>query len=259
MERTVCGVLLPVATAAWFAYFTRKGWKGPASTGLLALVLGALAVPQAVVAFELLDGFGFPVTWDGLAFGAYDEALPMALTIGVVEETAKLLPITLIVMLRSGPTPPVHVLLWAALSGVGFAAAESALLFENGELGWRDALARAAAAPVTHALFAAPWGLGLGAYIVRRTYGPVVWGGAVSVLAHALYDLVLARREIPNFLSVSIVLALWIWLILRTEQPSRPARGMSLPRPVGSLRPGVLLRKHHLRDGVIARSPRLEW
>lgn len=171
----------------------------------------------------------------------------MSLVIGFVEELSKAAPVVLLVLLRSGPLRPQHALLFAALAGVGFSAAESALLLDGAQLSWREGLARAVAAPVTHALFAAPWGLGLGALIVRRSYGPAVLGGAVSVWAHALYDLVLARREVPDPVSAALVLLLWAWVILRTAPRFRPVpRRRPLPLPAYRLRPGELLRAHHV-------------
>ncbi len=127
-----------------------------------------------------------------------------------------------IVLIHRKALRPRDGLLLAAFAGVGFAAAELAVLFWEGEVTAAEALARAAASPVSHALFAAPSGLGLAAWVVRARHLPFALGLTTSVGSHALYDLALARSALPNTLAAATVLALRIWLLVRTER--RPAR-----------------------------------
>lgn len=255
MKTLLVAALLPVATAAWFAYFTRKGWAGARSrSALLALVFGFLAAPLAMLGFGLTDSFGLVANWDTLAYGRAAESLQLAVLIGLVEESAKFLPVLVLVAFRSGPLRPLRVALWSALVGVGFAGAENASLLWNGELSLQDGVARMLASPATHALFAAPWGLGLGAFMVRRTYGSVVLGGAVSVMTHALYDLVLARREIPHAAALAVVIALWAWFIVRSAPKFQPVKAKAarlraqVPQPMPrSMRAGALLSARDLK------------
>jgi hypothetical protein len=51
---------------------------------------------------------------------------------------------------------------------------------------------------------------------------PLIAGLAVSIGSHALYDLLLARPNLPLFYAASVVLVLWLWLI-RVMPTSAPA------------------------------------
>jgi RsiW-degrading membrane proteinase PrsW (M82 family) len=86
-----------------------------------------------------------------------------------------------------------------------------------------DGVARALAAPITHALFAAPAGLGLAYAVLQRKYWALALGFAASVVLHAAYDLFLAQPGLQLAAS-GVVLAVWVWLIwVARELVRRPA------------------------------------
>lgn len=225
-------IVVSLATGAWCLYFTQKAWHFETAgwPSVAAVLGGVLAVGFAFGAFSIGDALGVSPTWDVMATGRIEDAVSQALTIGLVEEVAKMLPLLAFACFGQRFTRPRQALLLAALAGVGFAAAESSLMFWGDGVPLTEGLARAAAAPVTHALFAAPWGLGIGGWVLRGKIRPFLQGGLVSVVCHAAYDLSLARAGVPNVFAISVVLALWGWLILRTApRVSRSSALRALP------------------------------
>jgi RsiW-degrading membrane proteinase PrsW (M82 family) len=224
-------LLLPAAAAgagAWIVYFRWKDRAKPEpwTLQLATVAVGGLAVGAALLGYHVADAFGPVASWEALA-GPWSRAVPAALVIGTVEEAAKLLPVLPIALasrqfdeLWDGPV-------YAGASAVGFALAETALLAANGELGLVDGLARAVAAPITHAVFAAPWGLGLAHFVLRRDVRALALGFAASAGVHGLYDLLLARPGL-QLAAAGVVLLVWVWMLWiapRLAHPGGPAPG----------------------------------
>ncbi len=216
--------LAGAGAGAWIAYFRWKDKRRPEPLLLLmaTTAAGMVAVAAASLGYGLLDGVGRAPTWEALG-GAWSTAVPTALAVGFVEELAKFLPVLVVAQLTThfdelwdGPV-------YAGAAGVGFALAETLAFLFAGELGTLDGAARAVAAPITHALFAAPAGLGLAYAVLERKYWALALGFAASVVSHALYDLFLAQ---PGFhLAASgVVLVIWVWLIwVARDLVRRPA------------------------------------
>ena len=224
MERALW-LLVPAAAAgaaAWLVYFRWKDRARPEPWGLqlATFAVGAGAVGAALLGYRAADALGPVASWEALV-GPWARAVPAALVIGTVEEAAKLLPVLPIALasrhfdeLWDGPV-------YAGAAAVGFALAETALLAASGELGLVDGAARAVAAPITHAVFAAPWGLGLARFVLRRDRRALALGFAASAGTHGLYDLLLAR---PGFqlAAAGIVLALWVWMLWTAHRLAHP-------------------------------------
>ena len=215
--------LLMFTAAGWFAYFWSKEHGRPEERWLrlAAGAGGCLAVAAALLGYRAVEAWGLEASWQDLVSGGTRMAVRISLLIGSIEEVAKLLlALPIAWALRQTLTERTGIIL-AACVGVGFATAESAFLMSLGELGLRDGLARAAAAPITHALFAAPWGLGLaasfGAHGGAKRFG-LGLGLAMSVASHALYDFLLSRPGYPPAVATPVVLALWIWLMVQTPR-----------------------------------------
>lgn len=201
------------AAGAWIAYFRWKDKHYPEPLHLLVAttVAGIVSVGMALAGFAVLDQFGRGASWEQLS-GPLPGAILGALKIGGIEEGAKLvvlLPIAFATThfdeIWDGPV-------YAAAAGVGFAVAETLALFATGDFALIEGLARAVSSPITHALFAAPLGLGLAhAALLKRTWA-LPLGLAVSILVHGAYDLSLAR---PGFhvVGAGIVGAVWLWLL----------------------------------------------
>ena len=59
------------------------------------LICTLISVGAGLLGYRVLDGLGRTVTWGALA-GSWSEAIPAALSIGLVEECAKLLPVAIV-------------------------------------------------------------------------------------------------------------------------------------------------------------------
>jgi RsiW-degrading membrane proteinase PrsW (M82 family) len=205
--------LAGAGAGAWIAYFRWKDKRRPEPWVVLLLtcMAGVVAVGAALLGYGLLEGAGRAPTWEALG-GAWRTAIPTALAIGLVEETAKLLPVLVVVGLTrhfdelwDGPV-------YAGAAGIGFALAETLSFLLAGELGTVAGAARAVAAPITHALFVAPAGLGLAYAVLERRRWALPVGFVASVATHGLYDLFLARPGL-QLAAAGVVAAIWVWLL----------------------------------------------
>ena len=201
------------AAAAWFGYFRWKDRLRPEPLPwlLFTAALGLVSVAVAIAGFDLLALMRWSPSWADLT-GELKTAIPAAVLIGVIEEMAKFLPVLSIALLThhfdelwDGP-------IYAGVASVGFALAETFALAYTGDLGAVDGLARALAAPISHAAFAAPAGLGLAYAVLLKRYSRLAIGLLVSVTAHAAYNLCLAQPG-WQFGGSAVVLFLWIWMI----------------------------------------------
>ncbi len=215
--------------AAWIAYLRWKDRRTPEPWPLMfgAALLGAGAMLLAHLGYRALDGVGLQASWAMLT-GPLPRAWAGALAIGAVEEAAKLVPVLPFVFvthrfdeLWDGPV-------YAGACAVGFAVAEAVLLAALGEIGVTSTLARAAAAPLTHAVFAGPWGLGLAYTVLRGARWAFPLGFAVSAAAHGAYDLLLARPGLQLW-AAALVAALWLLWIAVASHLTRERRRH--PRP----------------------------
>jgi RsiW-degrading membrane proteinase PrsW (M82 family) len=225
--------LVGLLAFAWLGYFRWKDARQPEPLLLMLAVAGggAGAALAALGLFAALEGGPLAVSWEALGGAGLGPAALAALRIGLVEEGLKLLAVAPLALRHRRFDEPLDGPVYAACAGLGFAAAESWALLLAGELAPLDSLARAAAAPLTHALLAAPAGWGLAAAVLRGSTLALPAGLAVSVAAHALYDLLLARPGVPPGAAAAVVLALWVWLLVMAPRLARPA---SPPRPPGA-------------------------
>ena len=205
--------LAGASAGVWVAYLRWKDKRRPEPLAILILatVAGVASVGAALLGYGVLDGMGRAATWSTLT-GPWRDAIPGALAIGLVEETAKLLPILPIALtsrhfdeIWDGPV-------YLGAAGIGFALAETLYLLAGGEVGTLDGIVRAVIAPITHALFAAPTGLGLAYAVLYRRWWALPLGLGVASLAHGAYDLFLAQPGLQPAAS-AVVGVLWIWLL----------------------------------------------
>jgi hypothetical protein len=129
---------------------------------------------------------------------------------------------------------------YATAVALGFSSFENVLYLPH--LAWPARLARAAATPLAHSVFAALWGLGWarGRFESRTALGRFLWPASTLVAAaivHAAYDLaILAYGALA--LSGVLVFAVWAWLVLRAKAlvadagpAANPARETVTVRP----------------------------
>jgi RsiW-degrading membrane proteinase PrsW (M82 family) len=206
-------ILICLGGAAWVSYFRRED-LGPC---LLVSIWGCLSVSLALLGYQIMGDLGFSVTWDGL-YGNWEQASETALAVGFVEESAKFIPVIWVVFFGYKITKPVYGVVFAAMSGIGFATIESGMLLLGDGLSLPKLFARAAVAPLVHASFLIPSGVGLWKTIeIKRVY-PVILGFTVSVVTHGAYDLFLAKSEGKLYIgSTAIVLAICLWTVYFTD------------------------------------------
>jgi RsiW-degrading membrane proteinase PrsW (M82 family) len=187
---------LPITAAAsgvgWARLAARRAGERRADVVLRALLGGIAAFGLGLTAYDLAALAGVEIAYERLAGGGAG-ALAVALAIGLVEEGAKLAGLLLVVergLRRSA------ILASAAGVAAGFAALE-AILVLHGD-GSATALARAALAPVAHALLAVPLALGVAAAASRtsRRWVPLVPALLASAALHGAGDLSLALRPL---------------------------------------------------------------
>ena len=210
----ILGLIL-LTDGAWFAYFRakEKNLNSPRWFRLLAMAGGCASVYVALAGYQQIESLGFQADWAALVEPTWGKALAWSFIFAAVEEFAKMLPVLSLLAVVGRTDNPVDGLILAAVSGLGFATAESTSMWSNGHLGTVDGLARAMASPLTHALFAAPWGWALGKAWAEKRVFPIVVGLLASVSCHGAYNMLLARPGIPKMASAAIVLALWLWVL----------------------------------------------
>jgi RsiW-degrading membrane proteinase PrsW (M82 family) len=210
-------IAIPVPAAIWFFYIRYKDRLKPEPLPLLVrtFALGMVSAFAAVGAYWALDRAGIPISEAGLA-GPILAALPTALGIGLVEEGTKFLPVLFFAYRRPEFDEEFDGFVYAGVAALGFAAVENWFLLARMN---RDTLffARAFVSPFTHALIAAPWGLGLAMSKLRGQRWAVPIGLAASCVCHGLFDLCLFQLPPLRFGSALIILALWAWFLWKSE------------------------------------------
>ena len=228
------GVVLAGALA-WLVYFR---WKDrhpePLRLVALAYLSGAAAVAVAMLGYRAAEALGLP-TDRGRTVG--DTARFCLLTVGPVEEGAKFLVAWLLFFRHRECDEPIDGLVYATAVALGFSSFENLLYLPH--IAWGARLARAAATPLAHAVFAAMWGLAWahGRFEVRTPRGRASWTAAGLLGAatlHAAYDLAIFAYD-ATFLSGALVFAVWGWLVLRARslvgdaEPGAPSGPASEP------------------------------
>jgi RsiW-degrading membrane proteinase PrsW (M82 family) len=206
-------VILPVAF--WAAYHLHVDRYLPEPPGhlLLAFVLGIGSFWIGLLGYRALGLVG--LRFDAFALGA--DHLPglfayAVLAIGLIEESAKLLPFLLIIRLFREFDEPIDGIIYASFIALGFAAVENIRYLEY--LGTRQAYARGFVGPVLHIVFASIWGYYVGrAWLRRRAVLPTVFAAlGVSALVHGVYNFVVIGLPAPGLpIAAGLIAGLWIW------------------------------------------------
>jgi RsiW-degrading membrane proteinase PrsW (M82 family) len=212
LEASLVAMAILGAAAAWVLYLRWKDRHRPEPLGVMLAAVGGggLAAGAAFGAYRGFDWLGAEATWGALN-GPLASAVGIAAVIGAAEEGAKLLPVWVFARFSRHFDELLDGAVYAGASAIGFSAAETATMIWLGEGLSLPLLSRAVAAPITHALFAVPAGLGLAAWMLRKRLGLFVLGAVVSVTAHGAYDLLLARG-LPGAQAsaAGIILVLWL-------------------------------------------------
>jgi RsiW-degrading membrane proteinase PrsW (M82 family) len=206
--------LVAAGAVLWSIYFRFKDRFAPEPLKLLgvSLILGGLAAGLALAGFRLLEAAGLPEL-SGLGSGGL--FLYCVGAIGVVEEGAKFVVFRTVMVRWREFDEPIDGLVYAAMVAIGFACVEN--LIYSAVAGWPEQIGRAMAAPLTHSLFAAIWGLPAArALLVPRSAaarfslqaGPL----AASMALHGFYDFLLLEFD-ATYAASAVILVLWVGLI----------------------------------------------
>ena len=193
----------------WSVYFRFKDRLKPEPLKLMAaaLGLGAAAAGMAIGVFRLLPAMPESGRWELFLF--------CTAVIGGVEEGLKFAAVRWVMVRWREFDEVIDGLVYAAMTGIGFATVENLIVAQDAA--WLEQLARAAASPLTHALFAAAWGLPMAhALQVPRPAFSLFLRQAIplafSMFLHGLYDFLLlgSNATLPAAL---VILLLWAALI----------------------------------------------
>jgi RsiW-degrading membrane proteinase PrsW (M82 family) len=209
-------IVLPVVF--WSAYHLHVDRHLPEPPGHLALAF-ALGVGSSFIATMLYRALGLL----GLRFDAFELAsgnLPgllayAILAIGMIEESAKLIPFLLVVIRFREFDEPIDGIIYASFIALGFAAWENMLYVP--QLEPAAAYARGFAGPVVHMVFASIWGYYIGrAWLCRRHVALTVAASLTfTALLHGIYDFVVIGLPEPGLpVAAFLITGLWVWRLL---------------------------------------------
>ena len=213
-----------ISAAGWLLYFRWKDRARPEPpwTMVAAAAGGAVAILLSLLGYAFATAAGAETSWDLLQSGIVP-AMKGALQVGAVEEASKLLAVLPIALGSSHFDEVFDGIVYAACSALGFATAEMWWLLSHGDFDLLIALGKAVTGPISHALLAAPWGLGLSLTILKKKRLALPIGLAISIVAHGGYDLLLARPDLPPVVSAVVVLAIWVWFLWYSPRLARLA------------------------------------
>ncbi len=214
MVWTVAVGAVVAAAVLWSLYFRFKDRlrPEPLKPVIGAFALGGVAAGLAVGVFRLLSWVGVPgePPAGGLSLLLYCVGV-----IGAVEEGMKFAVVRLVVVRWRAFDEVIDGLVYAAMTAIGFASMEN--LIRAGDAFWPEQLAAAATLPLTHAVFAAVWGLPMAhalsiprPAIIRLLLQAVPL--ALSMLLHGLYDFCLLGFD-ATFSASAVVLVVWVGII----------------------------------------------
>jgi len=217
------GVILATAML-WMYYVQLKDRLQPEPRRhlLIAFGLGVLAWALAVLGSMALDALGVP----GITFGQVTwSAVYCFGFVGPLEEGTKLLFAYLIVFRWREFDEPMDGFVYASAISLGFASMEN--FYNIPDLDWQEQLARTAALPLTHMLFSAVWGFGIGyaRFCIPRSFRRTLWqvgSIALGMFVHGLYDFLLFAYH-ATYVTSGLALAIWIFVIWRARAISKHA------------------------------------
>jgi RsiW-degrading membrane proteinase PrsW (M82 family) len=191
----IAEVTLPfLLSLAWLAFVRRFDRARPEPLWLVLVTFGlggAAVVPVSVVEWRLGEASAY-TNPQLMTYGGQLSAFPIAfavyvLTVGLVEEGAKLFAAWAVARQRREFDEPVDGIIYASAAALGFAALENVRYFAAGRVAGGLVVTRAFMSAPAHFLFASIWGYALGQRLVdpRRRVWPFF---LASVLAHGLFD-----------------------------------------------------------------------
>ena len=216
--------LLLVPCFFWAAYHYYKDRHRPEPVLLLfgALGLGIASAYLGLLMYQGLDYFGLRVDAYSLARkGALPELFAYAvLAIGPIEELAKFLPFLLILVRTPHFDEPMDGVVYASFVALGFALHENYYYLKM--LQGPEAIGRAMASPIVHALFSSIWGYAYGYADIHKAnrFRLPILALILSAFLHGVYDFFTIWISVwTHIIPAVIILAIWLWRMYATRHP----------------------------------------
>lgn len=230
LAATASAVIFPTLLWGVYHHYRDRRRPEPLRYSLLAIAAGLGA---GVLGQALYRG----LAWVGLWRDAYDLAAhdPLGLLvysvlgIGLIEESAKLLPFMVLARTLRHFDERVDGIIYSGLVAVGFAVYENVFYLEFASD--TENLARAVTGPLVHVVFASLWGYPIGVAILERRalLRPIALGLGAAALVHGAYDFcVLGLPAWARLFAALIVVAVWarkVHLIEYVLHPGDPRSG----------------------------------
>lgn len=210
--------LILISALFWMQYVQLKDRLQPEPRWrlLLAVALGACACGISVLGFMALDTLGVPDIQFGNGRWTWFYCLVF---VGPLEEGVKVLMAYLFIFRWREFDEPIDGFVYAAAISLGFASVEN--FYNVTGLAWQFQLARTVALPITHILFSAIWGFGIGyaRFRLPPSTRRSLWqiGSVVlAMLVHGFYDFLILAYQ-ATLVSSGVALALWAFVIWRAR------------------------------------------
>lgn len=205
--------LLPLSFWAAYHYYHDRNRPEPVVNLALSLGLGVVAALIGQGLYQALGTVG--LRYDAVELA--DSNLPGLLAysilgIGLIEESAKMLPFLLFVLRFRDFDEPLDGIVYASFLALGYAVVENVHYLQYVEP--VEAVARGFAGPLVHIAFASVWAYHVGR---ARLDGTSVASAAVAWLAlsavlHGIYDFIMLGFPGPAQVSAAaVVVAVWLW------------------------------------------------
>jgi RsiW-degrading membrane proteinase PrsW (M82 family) len=220
-------VLVPAVFWAAYHYYHDRRRPEPLWNLMLAALLGAGASWISKFLYLSLDRVG--LRYDALELA--QDNLPglflfAVLGIGLIEETAKMLPFLLVVLRFRDFDEPLDGIVYGSFIALGYALVENVHYLQF--LSPAEAAARGFAGPLVHIVFASVWAYRVGlAHLAGRSVARAALGWlAVTALLHGTYDFVVLGFPTPALIGAAgLIVAMWVWrlVVIRRLGASGPA------------------------------------
>jgi len=220
-------VLVPALFWGAYHYYHDRHRPEPLGKLLLAIGLGIGAAWISKLLYLALDVFG--LRYDALELAQHN--LPglfafAVLGIGLIEESAKMLPYLLVVLRFRDFDEPMDGIVYGSFIALGYALVENLHYLQF--LTPVEAAARGFAGPLVHIVFASVWAYHLGIARLRNgnLYAAAArWLGATALL-HGVYDFVVLGFPAPALvLAAALIVAAWLWRLTVIRRLYPPVAG----------------------------------
>lgn len=206
-------LLVPALFWAAYHYYHDRHRPEPVGHLLLCLLLGVAGAYLGMGGYRLLDEFG--LRYDALALA--DGNLPglfafAVLGIGLIEESAKMLPFLLVVLRFREFDEPMDGIVYGSFLALGFALVENVHYLQF--LSPAEAIARGFAGPLVHIAFASIWAYRVGEALLggRSVAVAAACWLAVTAIVHGVYDfVVLGFAGAAQVLAALLIVGIWWW------------------------------------------------